>query len=58
MCMLNFYNAVGQLYLSKTGGRSCHCGTVETNPSINLEIVGLVPGLSQWFKDPAFPLRL
>ena len=29
-----------------------HHGTVETNLTRNPEIVDLIPGLSQWVKDP------
>ena len=28
-------------------------GTAETNPTRNLEVAGLIPGLAQWAKDPA-----
>ena len=30
-----------------------HCGAVETNPTRNQEVAGLIPGLVQWVKDPA-----
>ena len=29
------------------------CGAVEMNPTRNYEVVGLIPGLAQWVKDPA-----
>ena len=32
---------------------SCH-GSVETNPTRNHEVLGLIPGLTPWVKDPAF----
>ena len=31
--------------------RSSHCGTVETNPTRNHEVMRLIPGLAQWVKD-------
>ena len=34
--------------------RSSHCATVGTSPTRNLEVAGLIPGLAQWVKDPAF----
>ena len=30
-------------------------GAVETNPSRNHEVSGLIPGLTQWVKDLALP---
>ena len=32
-------------------GSSCR-GAEETNPTRNHEVMGLIPGLTQWVKDP------
>ena len=40
------------LKIKKRGPRH---GTVETNPTRNPEVLGLIPGLAQWVKDLALP---
>ena len=32
-----------------------HRGAAETNPTRNHEVIDLIPGLTQWVKDPALP---
>ena len=35
--------------------RSSHPGAAETNPTRNYEVVGSIPDLPQWVKDPVLP---
>ena len=35
---------------------SSHCGSAVMNPTSIHEDVGLIPGLAQWIKDPAFAM--
>ena len=42
-----FYGCTFYLNLKKSFWSS-HCGTVETKPTSDHEVVGLIPGLTQW----------
>ena len=52
---LNFPSKTKQTRRKKATEFPSHRGTVETNPTRNWEVVGLIPVLAQWVKDPALP---
>ena len=35
--------------------RSSRCGAVEMNPTSDHEVVGSIPGLVKWVKNPVLP---
>ena len=39
----------------KQNWRSSHHGAGETNPARNHKVMSLIPGLTQWVKDPVLP---
>ena len=43
---------VDRILLKITQPRSSPRGTAETNPTRNHEVVGSIPGLTQWVKNP------
>ena len=45
----------GILWLKVVSAGSAHRGVVETNPTRNHDVAGLIPGLTQWVKDPVLP---
>ena len=49
------YISINKKFLEKKPG-SPHCGTVETNPTRDLEVEDSVPGLAQWVKDLSIAL--
>ena len=51
--LLHFYILTMNYQKEKSG--SSHRGAVETNLTRNHGVVGLIPSLAQWVKDPALP---
>ena len=51
---MGYFFGIYYLTFEKMGkDGSSHLGAVETNPTRNHEVVGLIPGLTQWVKDLA-----
>ena len=48
-------NQTADMSTLKPGDTSSRHGTVETNPTRNDEVAGLIPGLTQQVKDPVLP---
>ena len=44
----------GARVLEKNKNKGSCCGAAETNLTRNHEVVSLIPGLTQWVKDPAW----
>ena len=53
--LVTFSKLYEYLFKIKQNYRSSHHGTVEANLTRNHEVVGSIPGLAPWVKDPVLP---
>ena len=50
--LFEFHFSNTLIFFKRIKERSCHCDAVEMNLTSNQEVVGLIPALAQWVKDP------
>ena len=51
----SFHHKVIKMTIKNFKNRSSHHGSMETTPTRNHEVSGLIPGLILWVKDLALP---
>ena len=54
-CLVGISTWIQKYTLNFMWTGSSHCGTAETNLTMNHDVAGSIPGRAQWVKDPALP---